>query len=219
LVTSNGIDPAEFGPPDPPRNPLQVVYGSDYVRGLRALLESWPTIRRAVPGARLNIFYGWESLEHHNPERATALKREFAPLMTAAGVTHLGRLSHSTVTAQYRQAGIWAYPCSFREVSCISAMKAQAGGAVPVVVPNGALRETVRWGFRTSQNFDEVSDPAAGRAIVREWREGLINLLRSPERQDRTRLEMVPWSKDAFAWSKVADRWEGEFSSALAGRT
>lgn len=76
------------------------------------------------------------------------------------GVTHLGRLSHAAVADQFRRARIWAYPCSFRETSCITAMKARAGGAIPAVIPNGALRETVRFGFRTGRDFDNPGGPA-----------------------------------------------------------
>jgi glycosyltransferase involved in cell wall biosynthesis len=215
--TSNGIDPSEFAPPDPPRQPLQVVYGSDYGRGLRVLLESWPLVCKAVPGAKLNIFYGWQGMERRDPERAAQLKREFGPMMAHDGIRHLGRLSHDEVALQYRRAGVWAYPCcSSRELSCISSMKAQAGGAVPAVIPAGGLRETVRYGFCTRLNLDELDGSGLSRQeIVREWREGLIDLLRFPDKQEVVRAEMVPTCRLQYAWSRVAERWESEFCDNL----
>jgi glycosyltransferase involved in cell wall biosynthesis len=213
FATPNGIDVAQFDPPDPPRDPWLVVYGSDYVRGLRALLHSWSEIRRRVPDARLNVFYGWQGIQRVDPERAARLQGEFGPLLRQPGISHLRRISHAAVAAQYRRAAIWAYPCSFRETSCISAMKAQAGGAVPAVIPNGALSETVRFGFRTRLDYDGVPKELSGDELVREWREGLIDLLRSPDRQERIRREMVPAAKAAFAWSHVASAWDHEFTS------
>jgi glycosyltransferase involved in cell wall biosynthesis len=211
FVTANGIDPAQFQPPNPLRDPFQVVYGSDYSRGLRHLLTSWAAIRHAVPTAKLNVFYGWQGIERINPERAQRMHAEFDPLLSQHGITHLGRLSHAAVADQFRRAGIWAYPCSFRETSCITAMKAQAGGAIPAVIPNGALRDTVRFGFRTGRDFDNPGG-ADGDGLVDEWRQGLIELLQSPERQLSIRRAMVPASREAFDWSHVASAWDHEFS-------
>jgi glycosyltransferase involved in cell wall biosynthesis len=117
------------------------------------------------------------------------------------------------VADQYQRAGIWAYPCSVQETSCISAMKAQAGGAVPAVIPTGALRETVQFGFRTRYGYDDVADD---RDLAGEWLDGLIALLRNPAEQARIRAEMIPASRTRFAWSTVADQWEREFTGAGA---
>jgi glycosyltransferase involved in cell wall biosynthesis len=213
FVTSNGIDPAEFEVLRTPRSSQLLVYGSDYVRGLRTLLHAWPAIRRAVPQARLNVFYGWQGLQRRDPARAARLQEEFNPLLCQPGITHLGRIGHAAVAAQYVQAAVWAYPCWYRETSCISAMKAQAGGAVPAVIPSGALAETVQFGFRTRFNYDQLSEGTSPEELAAEWREGLIDLLRSPDRQEEIRAAMVPAARRSFAWSGVADAWEREFGS------
>ena len=90
-------------------------------------------------------------------------------------------------------------------------MKAQAGGAIPAVIPNGALRETVRFGFRTKADFDNPGC-SNGNGLLDEWRQGLIELLRSPERQLSIRRAMVPASRQAFDWSRIAADWDREFS-------
>jgi len=209
MVTSNGIDPAMFGGAHPWRDPFRVVYGSDYGRGLRALLDVWPDVLAAVPGASLRIFYGWQGIERRNPAHADVLKQQFAPLLRQPGVQQLGRIGHAAVAAEYRAAGIWAYPCSFPETSCISAMKAQAGGAVPAVIPTGALAETVRYGFRTARSFTDPDVHAA--ALTSEWLNGFLRLLTSPDDQRRIRRDMVPFSRDRWSWSRVAEDWEREF--------
>jgi hypothetical protein len=95
-------------------------------------------------------------------------------------------------------------------------MKAQAGGAVPVVIPTGALRENVHFGFRTHRGFDEVETTGAP-ALVSEWLNGLLQLLGSPAEQSRIREAMIPASKARFAWSSVVDQWEREFTNSDDG--
>jgi protein O-GlcNAc transferase len=111
---------------------------------------------------------------------------------------------------EYR-AGVWAYPSTFRETSCITAMKAQAGGAVPAVIPTGALRDTVVFGFRTQAGFDRL-DGTSEDALVKEWRMGLIALLGSPEKQHSIRREMIPASMELFDWAHIAQAWSSELS-------
>jgi glycosyltransferase involved in cell wall biosynthesis len=214
LLSSDGIDPRQFDGDDNERDPYLVVYGSDYSRGLATLLSCWPTIKAHVPQCRLNVFYGWEGMERRAPQLANDLHRELDPLLRQPGVSHLGRISHQAVATQYMRAGIWAYPCRFPETCCISAMKAQAGGAVPAVIPTGALRETVRFGFRTQYGYDDIPAASSDRDLAGEWLQGLIHLLRSPAEQTRIRREMIPASKARFAWSTVVDQWEREFTDS-----
>jgi protein O-GlcNAc transferase len=210
FVTANGVD-SEGLPDNERRHSQRMVYGSCYSRGLAILLENWPRIRAAAPGASLNIFYGWQTMRQNSPERYQRLRAALEPQMAQEGITHLGRVGHGEVARQYAAAGVWAYPCVFPETSCISAMKAQAGGAVPAVIASGALAETVRYGFKTMRgSTDFVGRPLPGR-IVEEWLEGLIDLIRAPDRQARIRREMIPDCRHRFAWSGVVDQWEGEF--------
>lgn len=213
MITSNGIVPGQFDRAEP-RDPLLMVYGSCYSRGLRTLLENWQRIRAAEPAARLRIFYGWQTMARLNPQRLARIRPYFESLMRQNGITHLGRIGHRAVAREYLRASLWAYPCSFPETSCISAMKAQAGGAVPVVIPTGALAETTGFGFRTMRSYTDYVGLAMPRRVIDEWIEGLVNLLRAPEQQARIRAEMMPASRRRFAWSNVADAWEREFAAA-----
>ncbi len=212
FVTQNGIVPGQFQDIGE-RDPNLMVYGSSYNRGLRTLLENWRRIRTAVPDARLRIFYGWDVWQHCNPVRCARLRPYFERLMLQEGITHLGRIGHREVAQEYSRAGLWAYPCCFPETSCISAMKAQAGGAVPVVIPTGALTETVRHGFKTMRSYTDFLGLQFPRRIIDEWLDGLVDLLRSPDKQERIRQTMIPDSRRRFAWSGVADAWEQEFAS------
>ena len=80
---------------------------------------------------------------------------------------------------------------------------------MPAVIPTGALAETVRYGFRTARSFTDPDVHAA--ALTSEWLNGFLRLLTSPDDQRRIRRDMVPFSRDRWSWSRVAEDWEREF--------
>src|SRR3990167_2939256 len=128
------------------KDPHLIAYGSRYDRGLDILLAMWSDIKKSVPDARLRVFYGWNLFDvgyRDNPERM-AWKNKINKLIEQDGITHLGRISHGAVNKEFERAGVWAYPTYFGEISCMTAMKAQAFGAVPCVIDYAALKETVQ---------------------------------------------------------------------------
>jgi FkbM family methyltransferase len=188
------------------RNAHRIIYGSSYDRGLEHLLKMWPDIRKEVPDAELRVFYGWNLFDlgySDNPERM-AWKEKINGLMNQEGITHLGRISHDMVTLETKEAGIWAYPTHFGEISCITAMRAQVYGAIPVVVDYGAVHETVQHGIKVK---GDIYDPETKEAFKTE----LIKLLKDEKRQEEIREPMMKWAKEQFAWSKVAKQWSDEF--------
>jgi glycosyltransferase involved in cell wall biosynthesis len=215
----NGINPDHFRSVKIDRNPRKVVYGSSYVRGLDSLLGLWGRVVREVPDAALTVFYGWQTLWNFtrrptlgwrkflrwNPLTYQLFKSRIERRMGRLAVEHLGRVSHAEVARQFLAAAIWAYPSWYPETSCITAMKAQAGGAIPVVIPNGALAETVQFG--------RVTRHTSGRRAREEWLEALLDLLRHPEKQDVERQRMMASALELFSWDGVADAWLREFES------
>lgn len=60
------------------------------------------------------------------------------------------------VAKTLRTSDFWVHPGVGEELFCLAAVEAQACGATPIVVPNGALSETVRFGYRlTRESFAE----------------------------------------------------------------
>lgn len=190
------------------RDPHLMVYGSSYDRGLEWLLKMWPDIKKEVPDARLRIFYGWNLFDvvaKGNPNMQE-WKKKMNDLMGQDGITDLGRISHEAVKVEFEKAAVWAYPTSFGEISCITAMKAQAFGAIPCVINYAALVETVQYGVKVEGDIydKETKD---------EYRKALVSLLNDPARQEEIRKVMVPWARKKFAWSEVAKQWDAEFKS------
>ncbi len=192
-----------------PRNTKQVVYGSSYDRGLQHLLEIWPDVVKEVPDAKLTIFYGWvlfDKMLGGNPA-SMAWKEKMQKLMDQPGITELGRISHEACVVEFQKAGIWAYPCHFGEISCITGMRAQAFGAVPVVTDWAALKETVKYGVKVEGDIYEPE-------VKEEYKKQLIALLLDPDRQEEIRKPMIEWARETYPWSKVASKWSDEFKSA-----
>jgi glycosyltransferase involved in cell wall biosynthesis len=121
-------------------------------------------------------------------------------MMEYPGVTHHGRVSQPEMHKEMKKHGIWAYPTHFGEISCITAMKAQALGCIPVVVDYAALETTVQFGIKV---HGDIYDPK----VANEFKSELISLMKDSKRQESIRKEMVTWAKKEFTWDKVAEQW------------
>jgi glycosyltransferase involved in cell wall biosynthesis len=227
----NGIHPEHFDEPVE-RNPYKVVYASSYDRGLLPLLEAWPRVKAAVPEAHLTVFYGFEAARARsfelirrqrktwrklNPVTYWRYRRSVEAAMRRANAEHLGRIGHPDVARQLLSAGIWAYPTASTETSCITAMKAQAAGAVPVVIPSGAVGETVQFGAKTSTSANDYPGRRLPSRVYDEWEALLISLLQDSAKLDPLRARMAAAARQMFAWETVAHEWNAEFARTLTG--
>ena len=82
-------------------------------------------------------------------------------------------------------------------------MKAQAWGAMPVVINYAALQTTVKWGIKVE---GDIYDPE----VQENFKKALIDGLTS-EQQDEMRNSMMAWARNEFRWEKVAIQWANEF--------
>lgn len=185
-----------------------VGYFSAYYRGLETLLKMWPTIRRAVPDATLDVYYGWESwvtLQGEDDFYVRMVER-FAELADE-GVTVHGRVSHEELAKAMGEIQVWAYPTEFAEIHCITALKAQEAGCYPVVTNVAALNETVQSGtkIRTQKIYtDEYKQEKFADAVIDALKEKKTGM-------------PVPNTD----WSDVAGLWDNRLKELLNdnGRT
>jgi len=209
LMSGNGIDPDEFeGYEKTKRDPHRILYASSHVRGLAYLYEIWPDVKKAVPDATLNVFYGRESYDavhKGNPERMKWMDDMIQKAKDLDGVTDHGKASQERIVEEGFKSGIWAYPCPFPEIYCITAIKSQASGAIPVTSNYAALEETIQFGHK--QQFGEFDE-----ADLEKYKQSLIWWLTHPEEQDKIRPEMMKWAR-TVSWRKTAEGWDGDFQS------
>ncbi len=194
-ILGNGIDPELFSPVAEKENPYSCIYGSSYDRGLEILLDAWPEIIGEFPRATLDIYYGTSYLKVGRPDLERKLRRKMSSLK---GVVDRGQVGHEELNCAYAKASLWPYPCIIPEVFCITALRAQFSGVVPVVLQHYALRETVRYGYRC----EDLKD------FLPMFREALKN---APEISLESRKQMQAFINEEFTWKTIAQKWDRIF--------
>lgn len=217
-VSRNGIEPLLFADvkPHSEREPL-VVYTSSPDRGLDVLLECWPDIRRRVPDAKLIHAYAdvYKTMAAANPALGEFHRRVEGLQSKCEGVEALPALNQRAIAELFSRAAVWAYPSRhsmgkqwFPEISCITAMEAQAGGAYPVVAEYGALSETIESGdhIPTGEDLD---------AFKAEFTDAIVWALENPQHRDHVALKNRTHAL-TLGWEGVCDDWEERFLAPAA---
>lgn len=155
-IFGNGINPKQFGPIQERENPYSCIYASNYSRGLELLLDIWPQIKDQQPKATLDVYYGWNHWGTMTAVTELKIKKQLNDLVSL-GVKHHGLVGHKELHEAYARNSLWTYPCTSVETFCISALKAQYAGCMPVIVRHSALSETVQNGFSCSNHHDYAS--------------------------------------------------------------
>ena len=201
VVTRNGIDLERFAA-TPERDPFRVIYSSSPDRGLEALLDMWPGIKRREPRATLSVYYGFETWESMATvarslgqlEHIDRIKAKIAAV-EKLGVTHHGRVPQSELATAMLSSGVWAYPTWFPETSCITAMEAQAAGLRIVTSPIAALPETVKTGQMIHGKWTAIR-------YRKRFADSVIEAMRSTEPRDA-----IQAAAAQFSWDDVAAEW------------
>lgn len=196
-IFGNGLILEQFERGKARENPHALIYGSNYARGLVHLLDIWPLIKYKYPKATLDIYYGWQ----HWGLLTQAQERDLRTKVSALkylGVTDHGKVGHKELAEAFERASIWAYPCTAPETFCITALKAQLAGAIPVVLEGSALKETVRHGYKT----DRLAD----------YRELLMKAMKEAEETGvEERKKMGDFIVEEFTWKAIAEKWHRFF--------
>lgn len=202
----NGIDLSRFQNL-PEKVPYRCVYASSPDRGLDRLLHIWPQILATEPQAELHIAYGWDTIDKmilNGRDDLAAFKDAMVQMIASTPrVVYRGRLPQDELAKLYGESVAWLYPTQFLEVSCISAMEAMAGGAIPVVTAAGALPETIGdAGFlvpgpTTSRGFQDTFPTAALGVLLEK------NVRTMYAEQARRRATGLSWDAAFARWLSV----------------
>ena len=196
-IFGNGIEPDQFGPILERKNPHSCVYGSNYARGLEQLLDIWPQVKERFPDASLDIYYGWHNSSALKKETETKMKKQIKEYHSLS-VTEHGKVGHEKLNQAFAQASLWTYPCNFDETFCITASRAQASGALPVIINRAALAETVNGGFSCSKKQEYLDTLLA----AMEYAETMAL-------EEREQLRAFVFEK--YTWKKIAEQWDDLF--------
>lgn len=183
----------------------KLLYASSYDRGLQNLLFIWPEITKQYPDAELHCAYGWQTfdaLTSGNPERKQ-WKKIMEMQMNQPGIIHHGRLSKEDLDKLTEECGIWAYPTSFEEINCITALNCQKLGCVPVVTNFAALKETVGSGIKVDV---DINTPEGKDKYLEELLKMMGDELRWEDESNKGK----EFAK-SYNWSKIASKWDQVF--------
>lgn len=144
-VLRNGVHLPYFEG-DVQKNWKRLAYSSMPYRGLAFLPEIFKGVKSTHGDAELAILSGYKTYEGSVPTPPHMIQQYeliLDDLKKNTGVHVIGNVKQSQLAKEFMQASILAYPNTFEETSCISAMEAIAAGCVVITSEKGALPETV----------------------------------------------------------------------------
>lgn len=200
-VFGNGILPDQFTPVTERKNPYSCVYISSYERGLKVLLDAWPTVKKEFPKATLDIYYGWRRSGITNVIEEARMAAQIESL-AFLGVREHGLIGHAELNEVCAKASFWTYPLVIKEAFCISALRAQFAGAVPIIIDGSALKETVQHGYKCQKAEEYLS------TLLQAMRNGPEITLEERQKQRAFILEKYTWPLIATKWKRL---FEGNF--------
>jgi glycosyltransferase involved in cell wall biosynthesis/tetratricopeptide (TPR) repeat protein len=209
-VLGAGLDPKRFQAAAT-RNLHRCVWASSPVRGLDFMVSIWPSVRREVGDASLDVMYGFEtSLNMYRKENNQAAIAKIETMQKICeetpGVILHGRVSDEKYPEVLLGAGVWAYPSSesnntFSETFCVSAVESICSGLRVVCTPSGALAEVA-----SPSAFRQVYGPRDAPGYREKFIKAIIEAMTEPE--DDSRHLLAEAAKIRFDWDRVVDRWE-----------
>lgn len=213
-LTSNALD-EEFLSPAGDNEPHRAIYASCPARGLMVVLEAWPAIRREVPDATLDVFYGFTA-DYDDMARAYPglawVKGRVLSMVQQDGVTFHGMVGQDRLAQFFARAGVWLYPTDTLETSCITAMKALAMGCIPITSGIGVLAETL--GGRDCGPVHPTGPISRSRWRRWRFRRRVVDIMRRGDspRIKALRHDWSRWARARYSWSDVARDWRRLFA-------
>lgn len=185
--------------------PFKMLYASSYDRGLEHLLKMWPEIKKKIPGATLDVCYGWEMFlkGYANNPYMMSWKERMEKLMEQEGITHHGRLPKKELDEITKSCDIWAYYCTFDETNCITALNCQRLGCVPITMAKAGLLTTVYSGIMID---GDGLEPETKEAYLK----AVIMAYENPEWLEKER-KIAMSGINKFNWSNIAKEWEKQW--------
>ncbi|MGD1714627.1 glycosyltransferase family 1 protein [Dapis sp. BLCC M172] len=196
-IINNGADSSVLELAKNQKQPYKLVYASRYYRGLEFMLTwGWPIIKREIPEAELNIYYGWTKRD--SSEKIIPWKQKMMELMQQEGVVEHGSIGHNQLMYEKSTSVIHYYGCSYGEIDCISLRESAMVGCVPVTTNYAAIKEK------------DYCIKVDGDPKTKETQEALayriVELLNNPQELENIREEIQEKVKNE-TWEQVAPFW------------
>ncbi|MFH1148478.1 MAG: glycosyltransferase family 4 protein [Pseudomonadota bacterium] len=208
FVTRDAIWPDHYPKELPGPCGHRLVYTSTPFRGLELLLLLFPEIRQSVTDAELHVFSSMKVYQQ-NEEDDRKQNGAIYEMARQPGVFMHGSVGQRHLARELAKATVFAYPNTFPETGCISAMEALAAGCVAVTSNLAALPETVGPGGLLIEGIPGT--PAYNRAFV----DSCIRLLKDEEARRKLAGAGRDWILSRFTWDKVAGEWSVQIDKMI----
>lgn len=180
-----------------------IGYFSSADRGIDVLLALIPKVEKKLGRKVTSCWaYGWNVYDKFHSKNPGKMKWKWQVirLMNEVGMDSKGRLSHEELSDLMRDTKVWAYPTSFPEIHCITALKAQAAGCKVVTSGYAALQETV---YIDEKEIEDIHDKPEE---LDKFVDRIVEALKTPrdEKALKATAEKVIAEND---WSVVAKKW------------
>lgn len=190
-IVGNGVELSQFNKPKSFTNKYSIGYYSNYLRGLINLLTIWPRVKEQFPEAELSICYGRETWTSGYDD----VKNKIFNLIEKYQIKEYGMVGHEELANIMQSTSIWAYPLnSMSETFCITAVKTQLSGMIPVTNKITALKEVVcpNAPFIECYNLRDIPD---------QFYDKLIEVMKNIDSYNRD--EYIEYAKQ-YSWKEVA---------------
>ena len=207
-ILRNGISPVFHN--DVSRSPTFVsrsreapilAYTSTPFRGLDVLLETFPAIRSAIPGATLRVFSSMKVYNRPETDYAALYER----CRETEGVEYVGSIAQPKLADALKAVSILAYPNTFAETSCIAVMEAMASGCWIVTSDLGALPETTAGFARLIPMNGNLAE------YQQRFIDAVVDVaechLTRPRESELHLQQQVSYVNQAYRWSERAKEW------------
>ena len=204
LVIKNAIQPIELK--EKP-NKIRLIYTSTPWRGLDVLLDAFTLLSRddvELDVYSSTIIYGtWFHEQNEKDYKALFQRAE-----SMKNVNYHGYASNEEIRDALSRSHVFAYPCTWEETSCLTAIEAGMAGLNLVTTNLGALYETINsWGRLVGYDSNKVNLTrkfafALNRAIDEYW---------TKETQERLQEQHVYYKK-FYSWDSRISEWRNFLS-------
>jgi glycosyltransferase involved in cell wall biosynthesis len=217
-ILRNAIAPAfagQFAVDEPilphKAQPPLLAYTSTPFRGLELLVDFFPRIRDAVPGARLQVFSSMRVYGASAQTDEESFGALYARCRQTPGVEYVGSLPQGELARALKSVSALAYPNTFAETSCIAVMEAMASGCRVITSALGALPETTA-GFARL-----IGMPRSKEDYQRQFVEQTVNVLREmieePAQAEALLRNQLAYVGRELTWPARAEQWVGWLES------
>jgi glycosyltransferase involved in cell wall biosynthesis len=205
-IIKNASQPCQWIPRE--QGKIKLVYTSTPWRGLDILVKAFKLLNRT--DVELDVF---SSTTIYGPKFEEQTKGQFDWLWdecrNTPGINYHGYAPNEIVRDTVKKAHIFAYPNTFEETSCISAIEALIAGCKVVTTTHGALPETCsEWATYVpyGPNRDILATRfayALNNAINNYWTPNMQEVLR---RQNEFYNGFYSWNTRIVEWQGLIDR-------------